>query len=522
MKISKNRLVSHFLNRDCRKLLQQRFKNPIDLAAKLKIPNKDGSLVSFEIWEEQRTILNQMVEGKDLLILKARQIGSSTILAFFIFWKWLLSDDPIQLVAGYHKLEMSKKKLKLIRNWYEQLPDTIKNLRPLSIARDDALEFADTKAAIYANGFTQKGSLRSISCQIFALSELTLADRPDELLTACLAAVNDGQIIIETTASHYEDAMDREIKKNLAGITNYQFLFFPWSEHKEYQRQTKLTIKDLSEEEKILHKSGMNPITGLPDPNLPGLSLNQIEWRRETIGQYPTEREFKKEYPLSYPEAYSQAANYFIDEKFLRDITVHQHQLNRINYYREPNPQNRYLIGVDPAMGLHRDYSAVVVWDTRAKEVAASFYSNETEPKLVIEHAGLLSNKYGYNSHNGRAQVILESNGQGNVCVAYANELRLPIWYENNKPFETNLKTKPIIVNLIRQYLTEHRMKSIDTFILNDLRTAQFDDRLIVPAKATSHFDGGMALGMALYLESKIPQQLTSRERFFSHVKQGS
>ena len=58
------------------------FSDPFQFIQRLKIVDKSGRVVPLELNAEQIEIINALEEGRDTLVLKPRQIGSSTCLLY--------------------------------------------------------------------------------------------------------------------------------------------------------------------------------------------------------------------------------------------------------------------------------------------------------------------------------------------------------------------------------------------------------------------------------------------------------
>ena len=99
------------MNKQQRKLLAV-IADPIEFISRLKIIGKDGKLINLIPNQEQIKIINEMENGKDTLVLKGRQIGSSTIVSAYLFWKAYTSAQPLTIAILSHKLQSSKHLLK--------------------------------------------------------------------------------------------------------------------------------------------------------------------------------------------------------------------------------------------------------------------------------------------------------------------------------------------------------------------------------------------------------------------------
>jgi hypothetical protein len=71
--------------------------NPVEFIKRLKIINKSGTLQSLNPNDEQIEIIKALELGKMTLILKGRQIGSSTIVAAYFFWKTYVSKNTYHI-----------------------------------------------------------------------------------------------------------------------------------------------------------------------------------------------------------------------------------------------------------------------------------------------------------------------------------------------------------------------------------------------------------------------------------------
>ena len=183
--------------------------DPYEFISRLTIIGKDGKSTMLHPNAEQLKILETLLTGRDVLTLKPRQIGSSTISLAFLFWKWYTSKDPQTLAILSHKLASSKHLLEICRVFYNGLPKPLQ--RPLSDDNTTLMKLEDTGASLIAASAEGRGGLRSFTCSAMLISEFAFAPRPEELKATAISALNNGQLIMETTANFFNDAMHREI-----------------------------------------------------------------------------------------------------------------------------------------------------------------------------------------------------------------------------------------------------------------------------------------------------------------------
>jgi hypothetical protein len=183
--------------------------DPIAFISRLQIVDKTGKSVRLKPNDEQIKIIEALLEDDDLLILKGRQIGSSTIVSAFLFWKCYTSPEPITIAILSHKLASSKHLLNIHKTFYNGLPNFLK--RPLSVLNTTEMRFEDSGAGIIAVSAEGKGGLRSFTCSYLQISEYAFAPNPEELKATALSALNNGQLIIESTANFFNDALHQEV-----------------------------------------------------------------------------------------------------------------------------------------------------------------------------------------------------------------------------------------------------------------------------------------------------------------------
>ena len=147
--------------------------DPIEFISRLKIVDKNGKLIRLKPNAEQIEIIKALVEEDDTLILKGRQIGSSTIVSAYLFWKLWTATEPITIAILSHKLASSKHLLEIHKTFYHNLPKFLK--RPLDVENTTTMRFADSGATVIAVSAEGKGGLRSFTCSYLQISEYALS-----------------------------------------------------------------------------------------------------------------------------------------------------------------------------------------------------------------------------------------------------------------------------------------------------------------------------------------------------------
>ena len=293
---------------------RQVVQDPLRFIQTLRIRDKRGKVIRFVLTAEQRKMLKSLMrDDKGTLVLKARQIGASTVTSAYLFWRWYSSTEPITIALLSHKLDSAKQLFKMFQRFYAGLPKGLR--RPLEVQNTIALKFEDSGAEILALSSQGEGGLRSFTANYIHISEFAFASDPAELMATARAALNEGKLIIESTANYYNDCLHQEVLKAERGEADWDYNFFPWYEHSEYR--TEIPVDQFGES--MIEWSGEEKSL-LAQHHW---SAEQMYWRRRQIEKFGEEK-FKREYPASLEDAYAQVGDaYFQDLRLVPLIQIH-------------------------------------------------------------------------------------------------------------------------------------------------------------------------------------------------------
>ena len=222
----------------------------------LKIRTKDGHIIPFLLNEPQRrlyeVIRKQWQAGKPvrIIILKARQMGFSTLTEAVIFWLAVTAFN-VECMIVAHTDEATKNLFRMSKRFYDHLPDKLKPMQQSSNAQE----------LVFAKPARQKGNAKGLNSRIrcataggdgigrsYTLKALHLSElafwpgNKLDTLTGLLQAVPDlpgTLIIIESTANGYEEfkkLWDKAVSAQREGREDFIPVFFAWHEMKEYRR----------------------------------------------------------------------------------------------------------------------------------------------------------------------------------------------------------------------------------------------------------------------------------------------
>ena len=204
-----------------------------------KIVTKNRILLDFKPNNVQRS----MFENKHTrnVVLKARQLGSSTFWSIYLLDQALFNDNYRAGIIGY-SLDNARSIFRILKTAYDNLPTEIKKLAPLVKETATEIEFA------HGSSVKVSTTMRGSTLNALVISELgrTAAHYPakaDEILAGCLNTLpSNAFVVIESTAEGaqgaFYDICESSIpigsKKQMTDL-DWRFHFFPWHCFDEYQ-----------------------------------------------------------------------------------------------------------------------------------------------------------------------------------------------------------------------------------------------------------------------------------------------
>ena len=255
-----------------------------------------------------------------------------------------------------------------------------------------------------------------------------------------------------------------------------------------------------------------------------GATFTQLVWRRQKIATDGKDT-FAVEFPSTDSECFLTTGQQLFDSKRLdsclkailnnkikhlnRDKIIGMPSLLQ-NYYGKtfqvwipPQTGERYYIGVDCAEGIGQDYSTAIVLNADGEQVAL-FKNNTLKPYQfadVIDTLGRYFNK---------AMLTVEKASGGHSVIErlrydkhYMNMTKYKTYDQFNRTiwqvgFDTNNKTKSIIVNDCREFFEKGLIKINSRDILDEMKVFVSDRNGKMAAIRGNHDDLVMGLCLAI------------------------
>lgn len=404
-----------------------------DLRIRSRSPGHVGQLVPFRLNDFQRRFLDMLqdrygtprgvdlwaepwrLQGARVMVLKARQLGASSLIDALCYLAWA-NLDYIQCVIATHRTESTVALWERIRTFHRELPDR----KPTEYRNRRELVAQGTESRIFIGTAGQDDLARSATLTHIHLSETAMWPAgTDELLTGLLGAVGEeGNLFDESTARGYGSHYDRWHMYEEDERPGVVAFFAPWYWSPEYSRKVD---RELTDEDRA---AAGQSVYGLTDEQVCWYADKLAEFRR--LGRA---HEMAQEFPSDPEQAFlARVTNAYFDVRYLTRIrselvdaapfeVVERGQRGlggQLRIWSPPEPGATYVVGVDPSQGIDddddHDFHAVdVVRLSDGKRIAEHVASYES--RCDMERAA--GDVAAIAAHYNDARVIVLRAGPG-------------------------------------------------------------------------------------------------------------
>lgn len=219
-----------------------RLSNLYKIIVKENDDDESGLVVQFKPNRAQRRLIKRLHNRN--LILKARQLGFSTLVCILWLDTALFSKDPMRCGIIAQDKEAAENLFRgKILFAYDNLPEELRDAMPCSKRTATEVEFGHNGSSIRVATSMRSGTIHRLHVSEFGKICAKYPDKAKEVVTGSIPAVPTGGIlIIESTAEGQEGAFydmserARALHESKAKLTpkDYRFHFFPWWEAPEY------------------------------------------------------------------------------------------------------------------------------------------------------------------------------------------------------------------------------------------------------------------------------------------------
>ena len=524
----------------------------------LKIKTKGGEIVPFHLNPAQEKLYaaarRQAEAGKPvrLIILKARQLGFSTLTEALIFHACATRRGVNALIVA-HREDATANLFRMSKLFYDELPGPVRPMLKNSNSqelvfenpsRGERRERPGLRSRLRCATAGGKGIGRSDTLQCVHLSEYAFwpegAEGKSDTLSGILQAVPalpGTMVVIESTANGVEDFKDRW-DAAVAGENDFLPVFFAWFENPEYVMEPMPGTEWTAAERELQARYG--------------LSDGQLQWRRWCIANNCAGREelFRQEYPSNPDEAFLHSgAGVFDNAAVIRRREAVRSPLRRgrflwdgekdteprwledprgeISLYALPEAGRPYVIGGDTA-GEGSDWFTAHVIDNATGEQVASLRRQFSEPEYVRQ-------VYALGRYYNWALIGLETN-YSTYPVMKLWELGYPNQYNREREdtytrqvvksygFRTDRHTRPRTIANLVEVFSLHPEWFNDDALLGEMLAFCYNEEHRPEALAGKHDDLVMAAAITYAIRhqqrmTEEPPKEEHREKLIARIE---
>ncbi len=407
-----------------------------------KITHPQKGLIPFHLYDFQSQLLEDFEDHRFNVILKARQLGISTITAAYVAWLMMFHREKNVLVIAT--------KFNTAANLVKKVKAIIKNLPPW--LRISTVDIDNRTSFVLSNGSQIKASStsgdagRSEALSLLVIDEAAHVEGLDELWMGLYPTLSTGGRCIALSTPNGVGNWFHKIYVEAEGKNND---FFPtklaWAVHPD-------------RDEEWFEKETRN------------MSRREIAQELECNFNMSGETVFSSDDIGKYMDS-------------LRDPKYRTGFDRNLWIWEERKPENTYMIAADVARGDGKDYSVCHVFKLETMEIVAE-YQGKCTPDIFSRVLSDVGREY------GDALLVVENNSVGFAVLDKLKETRYPNLYHSVKSthefveeyqadqmsnavpgFSMTSKTRPLIVAKMEEFIRNNLIKLYSSRLLSEMRT---------------------------------------------------
>lgn len=523
----------------------------------IKIRTKDAKITPLVLNRAQKRFLEAILDQWQrtgrvrVIVLKARQLGLSTLWGAFSYW-WISQRRATKGIVVTHKADASSALFDMTRRFHKEMEESMRPHTGRASAKELNFDKLDSGIIVATAGSDTVG--RGETLQLAHLSEAGLwpKSKAAEIGNGLLQAVPNEPntfVCIESTARGKTGWFFQQYQAALApdGFgSGYSVVFLPWYFAEEYTSPIPEGFKRTPDEDELAVQVFEEYQEALTD--------GQLVWRREKIAQDGLDL-FKQEYPSNAEEAFLTSGAPVFNAAYLSECEKNapdiKHRMEfepisevfessprgRLFIYHEVDPHGSYYIGADVAKGVGReerrdpngnilatgegDYSVAVVLDDKKRVVAV--WRGKVDPDYYSNILFALGTMY------NTARLAVEFNNHGILPntrlfkdMGYQNLYTREVYDKQTDAtrtelgFNTDVKTRPLIIDELREAIRERKIELNDKSVIRELGTFVADPETgKIEADAGCHDDCVLALAIANHIHEGSWELLESSDDLY-------
>ena len=407
-----------------------------------KITHPQEGLIPFKLFDYQKDLLTRYQDHRFNVILKARQLGISTVTASYIVWMMLFHREKNILVVAT-KLQVAANLVKKVKLAIRSIPDW---LRIADVNIDNRNSFELTNGSLIRASSTSGDAGRSEALSLLVVDEAAHVEGMDELWTALYSTLSTGGRCIALSSPNgvgnwfHKAYTEAEESRNDFYPTKLLWDVHPNRDADWYEKETRnMSRRDIAQELECSF-------------NMSGETVFHGEDIRRILGDV-CEPKHKTGFDR----------NLWIWEEYQQGAT--------------------YLLSADVARGDSKDYSVYHVFKLETMELVAE-YQGKVTPDIFSRIICDSGREY------GNCLVVVENNSVGFAVLDKLLDFGYPNVYHSVKStheyidqveaetrtdsipgFTTSVKTRPLIIAKMEEFVRNKLIIVYSSRLLNEMKT---------------------------------------------------
>lgn len=503
----------------------------------VKIRTKEQRIVPLELNRAQRHLLMVCMRQLErrgyirMIILKGRQMGSSTFVEAFLYW-WVSQRKAHKALVVAHDIPSTTTIFEMTHRLHENCPEHMRPKTKRAGRRELHFGLLDSGYRVATAG--GDGIVRGDTITAGHLSEVawwppgSAAANYSGLMDAIpsgRAAV--GTVLFEESTAQGFNLFWEHCDAARKGESDMEFVFLPWFWHAEYESMEQPEGFERTPDEEKLDAAVFAEFGE-------HLTDAQLHWRRTKVAEKGRDL-FRQEYPSTADEAFltsgrpvfnpdrvkemldakakpiaRMALHGKVDEDGERTFEWEHDPHGELLVYRKHDPHESYSIGGDVGAGVRKDSSVAAVLDSRRRLVAV-WRSDRYLPDyfgVVIHQLGRFYNDaqacVERNNHGAVTNYLLEKGGEG--LPPYPHVYR-EMTYDKVTDTETEFvgfftseKSKPMVLDKLRAEVRDGTIEILDEATLQEMQQFIVTETGRMEAEKGHHDDCVIALALANHI----------------------
>lgn len=418
-------------------------KNPeyfIYTYAKITHPMK--GLIPFHLYDFQKKLLEDFEDHRFNVILKARQLGISTVTAAYVAWMMMFHREKNVLVIAT-KFNTAANLVKKVKAIIKNLPDW---LRISNVDIDNRTSFVLSNGSQIKASSTSGDAGRSEALSLLVVDEAAHVEGLDELWMGLYPTLSTGGRCIALSTPNgvgnwfHKAYVEAESRTNDFFPTKLSWDVHPDRDQEWFEKETRnMSKREIAQE--LECNFNMSGETVFSSEDL------EIYHNLQKDPKYRT--------------------------GFDRNLWI----------WEERKQENTYLVAADVARGDGKDYSVCHVFKLETMELVAE-YQGKCTPDIFSRVLFDVSHEY------GNALLVVENNSVGFAVLDKLKEMQYPNLYHSVKSthefveeyqaeqmsnavagFSMTSKTRPLIVAKLEEFIRNNLIKIYSSRLLAEMKT---------------------------------------------------